>query len=286
MMKKKGVKFNTNLIYLAIVIIVILMFVFGRKGGEDVDVLEENLGLEERGSSGLEDSAGSGILEIETFPGDAEIFVDGVYSDKSSTTLYNILVGKHSVVIKKSGYEDFTVEVSIEAGKKSFLEARLLLSAVEKEAVTDITEGDVEVIEIVEEEEIVESVEEEAFVEKETLPGISEDVNTVNVGNKFILFYDFSENEFSDKRNFEQDTFSKRYNTYFVFTRINPINIKTINKNFADVKKEDCAGVTGQFEWLYSGQSLCVITKENQIVAVSGEWEDTENAELTWKLFD
>ena len=51
------------------------------------------------------------------------------------------------------------------------------------------------------------------------------------------------------------------------------------------MEKEDCVGIKGQFEWLYSGQSLCVITKENEIAAIGGVWDDTENAELTYKLF-
>jgi|TARA_B100001964_G_C14216702_1_gene593157 hypothetical protein len=270
-MKKKGTRFNNNLIYLAIVIIVILMLIFGRKGGEEIKDLEESLDLEK--------SMGSGFLEIETFPGDAEIFVDGVYSGKDSTTLYNIPGGKRSVVIKKSGYEDFTVEVSIEAGKKSFLEAHLILiPAEEQEEIRDVVEEKTEAIGISDEApEIKEIIEDE----KET----SKSEGMVNVGTKFLLYYDFSENEFADKRNFEQDAFSKKYKTYFVFTRFDPVNMKTIDKNINDVEKEDCAGIRDQFEWLYSGQSLCVITKENNIVAIGGEWEDTENAELIWKLF-
>jgi len=78
--------------------------------------------------------------------------------------------------------------------------------------------------------------------------------------------------------------FQKRYDTYFIFTRINPVNIKTIDKNIDEVEKEDCSSIKGQFEWLYSGQSLCIITKENKIAAIGGEWENTENAELTWKI--
>lgn len=247
-----------------IVILVILMFIFGKRGGEEIEVLEEELISEE--------SAGSGFLEIETFPGDAEIYVDRLYSGDSPTTLYNVPAGLRNIIIKKEGYEDFISDVSIGAGKKTFLEARLVL--------IPVAEEDVEIIGAIEEEaEVIEVVEEEIPAETPKAD------NMVNIGNKFLLYYDFSEGEFADKRNFEQDVFSKRYAKHLVFTRINPVNIKTIDKNIDDVEKVDCAGVKGQFEFLNSGQSLCVITKENNIVALGGTWDDTENAELKWKVF-
>lgn len=252
------------MIYLIIVIIVILMLVLGRKGGEEIEVLEENLGLEE--------GAGSGFLEIETMPDNAEIFLDDDYSGASPTTVYNVPAGQHNVVIKKEGYEDFVSEVSIEAGRKAFLEASLVLMPVteEKVEIIDIIEGDVEVIGFVEEEE--------------TLTETPEASNIINIGEKFLLYYDFSEKEFTDKRNFDQDIFSQRNTRHFVFTRINPANIKAVEKDIGDVEKEDCVGIRGQFEWLYSGQSLCIITKENNIVALGGTWYETKNTDLKWKV--
>ncbi len=260
-MERKKIKFSNNLIYLIIVVIAILMLVLG-KSGEDVDVLEENQGLEE--------STGSGFLDIETLPGGAEIFLDDSYNGLSPLTIYNIPAGIHNVVIKKEGYEDFVSEVSVEAGRKTFLEASLVLTKT----------GEVEIIETIEEAaEVIEIVEEEIPAETPK-PG-----NIVNIGEKFLLYYDFSEKEFTDKRNLEQDIFSQRYAKHLVFTRINPASIKTIDKGIDSVEKGDCIGVSGSFEYLYSGKSLCFITKENQIGALGGTWDDTENAELKWKLF-
>ena len=54
---------------------------------------------------------------------------------------------------------------------------------------------------------------------------------------------------------------------------------------FIIVEKEGCMGKKGQYEWLYSGQSLCVTTKEGQIAAIGGTWQETENTDLKWKLF-
>ena len=252
-MEKRKLKFNNYIFYLIIIIIVILILIFGTQRDKQTEVAEE-----------VEESVGSGFLEVQTFPSEAEIFIDDVYSGKSPVTLYNVPAGSHNVVIKKSGYEDFISGISIEAGKKFFLEARLTATSV-----------------VEEETEIIETDDEMGEEKEETL----EDINVINIGNKFLLYYDFSEGEFADKRNYEQDIFSKRYADHLVFTRLDIVNIKTIDKKIDDVEKDDCIGIRGQYEWLYSGQSLCVITKEGLIVTIGGTWEDTINAELSWKVF-
>jgi len=238
------------------------MLIFGRQGDEKAEIIENT------------DSTGSGFLEIEIFPGGGDIFIDNVHSGKSPTTLYNIPIGSYNVVVKKDGYEDFSKEVDVEAGRKTFVEGRLALMQVIEEQVTDIMDGDVEAIGII--EEVIE--------EEETLTEASEN-NTINIGSKFLLYYDFIDGKFEDKRNFEQDVFSKRFEKYLVFTRLYPVNIKTVGKGIDEIVKEDCLGIRGEFENLFSEESLCVITKENDIFAVGGYWENTENAELTYKLF-
>tara|TARA_Y100000310_G_scaffold342435_1_gene445701 strand:- start:11362 stop:12147 length:786 start_codon:yes stop_codon:yes gene_type:complete len=255
-------KSKSNLIYLAIAVIVILMLIFVRQGDDESEIIEE--------------SAGSGFIEIETFPGDGDIFVDGVYSGKSPITLYNIPIGLHNIVVKKEGYEDFSEEVDVEAGRKTFVEGRLVFKEVkiieDEPQAAQIIEDDVESIGIVEEEVIEEE------------PEASEG-NRVNIGSKLLAYYDFSEGEISDIRKFEHDIFSKRFKSYLVFTRLVPSNIKAINKGIDDIAEEDCIGIKGTFEYLYSWQSLCVITKEGTIAAIGGNWEETENAELKYKVF-
>ena len=252
MIKKKRKLKSSNIIFLIILIIIVLIFIFGRQTEEQVDITEE-----------IEESVGSGLLEIETFPGDAEVFMDNVFRGKSPLTLNNVPVGGHIIIVKKSGYEEFTIEVKIEAGKKIFLEADLdLIPTFEEEP--EIVEE--KVVEIIEEEEIAKEFE------------------IVNIGNKFLLYYDFSEREFIRNKQLSSDIFSKRYDEYLIFTRSNPVNIKAVEKSIDDVEKEDCTGIKGQFEYLYSNQSLCIITKENQIVVLGGNWETTENINLTWKI--
>jgi len=97
-------KLGRNILYLLIAVIIILMLIFGQRIGKDKVVVEE-----------VEESIGSGFLEIETFPGDADIYVDNENKGKSPTTLYNIPVGSHNIIIRKSGYEDFIREVEAPA---------------------------------------------------------------------------------------------------------------------------------------------------------------------------
>jgi len=262
MVKKKRKVTSNNIILFLVVVIIIIIIVFSiRQTGEQIETVEEEL---------IEESTGSGFIEIETLPSNAEIFMDDIYSGVSPITLYNIPVGPHNIVIKKEGYEDFTSEVSVEAGRKTFLEADLALIPIEEKT---------EIIEIVEEEI------EESSAEEETLTEGLKATGTVNIGKKILFYYDLSEEKFTDNKQVDSDIFSKRFNTYIVFTRYGPVNIKTIDKSIDNVKKEDCIDIKGQFEFLNSGKSLCVITKENQIVALGGTWESTENAELTWKLY-
>ena len=264
----KRLESKTSLIYLAIAVIVILMLIFGKRGGEEIETLEKELGLGE--------STGSGFLEVETFPSDADIYVDGILKGKSPDTLYSIPAGMHNIVIKKEGYGDYSIDVNVEAGKKAFVEADLAAEVKELEVP--------EVKEIIEETGPVENIEEE----KENIaqePSGLEGKNTINIGKKLQFYYDFSDGKFTDSSIIDSDVFSRRFDTYLVFTRFSPVNIKAINKKIESVNKEDCIGIKGTFEYLYSGRSLCIITKEGQIAAIGGYWVNTENANLSWKVF-
>ena len=244
------------------------MLIFGKSGREDIEILEKGLGLEE--------NAGSGFLEVETFPSNADIYVDGILKGKSPDTLYSIPAGMHNIAIKKEGYVDYDMDVNVEAGKKAFVEADLVAEVEEPEVP--------EVEEIIEETGPIENIEEE----KENIaqePSGLEGKNTINIGGKLQFYYDFSDGKFTDSSSTGSDVFSRRFGTYLVFTRFSPVNIKAINKKIENANKEDCIGAKGAFEYLHSGRSLCVITKENNVAAIGGYWENTENAELIWKLF-
>lgn len=214
----------------------------------------------------LEESIGSGFLVVETLPSDADIFIDNIFSGKSPLKLNNIIAGSHNIVIKKDNYEEYISEFTIEAGKKTLIEASLVLLPI-----------------IVEEVEMLQDLEEE--LEEETKPTLKLN-GVVNIGEKFVLYYDFSEGKFTENRQLDSDIFSKRFDAYIVFTRFDPINIKIIDKKIDDVKKEDCEDLRGQYELLYSEQTLCISTKEGETAAIGGKWDQTENAKLKWKLFN
>lgn len=225
----------------------------------------------------VEADEGSGFLVIETNPPNADIFFDNAYRDKSPVTLYNIKAGPHTIIIKKEDYEDSVNDVVIEAGKRSYLKVDLVQMIEEDKAE--------EKEEAVAEEEIGKGAVEEKPEALEEEIGTLKANGIVNIGNKFALYYDLSEGKFTENRQPDSDVFSKRFDKHIVFTRFEPAAIKAIEKGIDDVQKEDCIDARGQFEYLYSGKTLCAITKENEIAALGGIWEDTENAKLTWKLF-
>jgi len=206
---------------------------------------------------------GSGFLEIETSPADANIYLDNFFMGKSPETLRNVLAGTHTVVLKKAGYEDSIKEITIQPGKKSFL---------------DIDLNPIQEVEEKNEGEVLE-------IEEEIVTGTLESNGIVALGTKHLLFYDFNQARFTDHREEDSDIFSKRFPGHLVITRFSPVNIKVIDKEINSVTKEDCLDIYGQYEFLNSGQTLCVITKENKIVAMGGKWTTTEDAKLTWKSF-
>ncbi|MEK6949760.1 MAG: PEGA domain-containing protein, partial [Nanoarchaeota archaeon] len=178
----KRLEFKTGLIYLAIAVIVILMLIFGKNSREEIGTLENELGLGE--------SQGSGFLEVETFPSDADIYVDGILKGKSPDTLYNIPAGMHNIAIKKEGYGDYSVDVDVEAGKKAFIEADLA-ALVEEPEVPEVEEI---IEEAIEETKPIVAIEEEKIAEE---PESLEGKNIINIGKKLQFYYDFSDGKFT-----------------------------------------------------------------------------------------
>ena len=220
----------------------------------------------------VEEIKGSGFLVIETLPSNAEIFVDDVYKGVSPLTLNNVPVGEHKIAVKKEGYQNFIVKEKVEAGKRSFVnvDLDLILPAPSIEEKTEDKEIPAEA-----------TAEEEGKAE-----GGLKAYGTINIGESFLFYYDFSKEAFLYQRQVDSDTFSKRYAKHLTFTRLRTATIQTIDKGIADVKKDDCVDAKGQLAFLNSGQSLCVITIENEVAALGGSWDTTKNAVISWKMFD
>ncbi|MBL7147562.1 MAG: PEGA domain-containing protein [Nanoarchaeota archaeon] len=213
---------------------------------------------------GEEEEKGSGILVVNSVPADCDLFLDNENKGKTPLTLYGLEVGTHSILIKKYAYGDYESTVNIEAGKKTEINA--YLNEVKEEVIEEKqSEG-----------EKTEVVEEAVFGESE---------GTVNI-DSIIKYYDFSEKQFTDKLKANVDVFSRKYPTHLVFTRYSNVNIKVVDKNINEVLKEDCANIIGSLGFLYSGQTLCVNTKEGLTAAIGGTWEETSESTLTWKILD
>ena len=271
-------------IYTIIAVIIVLMLVFGQQKNKDAGA--EGNELQE---SGAAEDAGSGFIEVETSPKDADVFLDGANKGKSPLIIGNVPAGAHEILIKKDGYGELAKQIEVNAGRRTSVEAKLIIRIAEKEEIPEqIIPNEDEKLPIIPDEVAEMPAEkEEAAMQEETEAAQDGSSGKINLGVKFLLYYDFSSRKFEGMRPEEHDVFSKRYNDHLTFTRNNPAQMKVIDKNIADVEKEDCEGISGGYGQLASGQSVCVITKEGLVAAVGGSWlENTENVELRWKVFD
>ena len=69
-----------------------------------------------------------GALQIESDPPGAEVYIDGRKSGVTPVTLARIENGDHTVKVVRSGYDTWTNQVSIAAGRQSTIQARLSVS--------------------------------------------------------------------------------------------------------------------------------------------------------------
>lgn len=68
----------------------------------------------------------SGSVFIESIPAGADVFIDNQFKGLSPVLLSNITTGPHSVLIRLTGYSDFTQPIQINSGKSFPVIARLL----------------------------------------------------------------------------------------------------------------------------------------------------------------
>ena len=226
----------------------------------------------------VEEEKGSGILMVKSVPAEADVFLNNEFKGETPLTVYGAEVGSYNVLVKKEGYATYSAVVSVDAGKRAEVDA--YLSEITKIIIEEPKE------EKKAEEEAEEKEKSESDFEKEAEEQANEEnEKIISLGSGIVKYYDFSEEKFTDKLMTSADVFSKRYATHLAFTRYSNVNVKVVDKNIKDVKEEDCVNVLGSLGLLKSGQSLCVNTKEGLTAAIGGEWENTENAVLEWKMF-
>ncbi len=68
----------------------------------------------------------TGVLNIETNPADAEIFIDDLYNGNTNRAIPNISIGNYSLKITKNGYFDYREKVAIRHGLATIIIAPLI----------------------------------------------------------------------------------------------------------------------------------------------------------------
>jgi hypothetical protein len=66
-----------------------------------------------------------GKISVSTNPQGVDIYVDGKYMGKSPMTISNVVQGKHTVLLKKDGYNDVSTTVSVTADSQSSISKTL-----------------------------------------------------------------------------------------------------------------------------------------------------------------
>lgn len=210
-----------------------------------------------------EQAADTGILAVVSAPSQAHVYINSELKGETPLTLYNMPVGAYSVAIKKEGYVDFEKTVAVKVGRTEEVSAALAPLTTPK---------------AVEEKKTAQEI------TPEDMPALPAKLNTINISKSFIIYFDFDKELFTNIATPTPDIFSSRYDTYVYFTAISPANILLVNKQIKDVKKEDCTKSKDVVANVYSGQTLCVRTREGIIAAVGGSWTTTPS-ELEWVVF-
>ena len=87
-----------------------------------------------------EPPTGTGTLKIESVPGSAKVYIDGVYKGETPSsgylTISNLAAGDHNLKVTKSGYKDWIGVVTIPSGSTKY-EAVILESIVSTSAIID-----------------------------------------------------------------------------------------------------------------------------------------------------
>ncbi len=68
----------------------------------------------------------TGLIGITSTPAGATVLLDNVNKGMTPVTLGNVVAGKHTVILQKTGYTDYNTEITVQAGKTSSISAVLV----------------------------------------------------------------------------------------------------------------------------------------------------------------
>jgi len=63
----------------------------------------------------------TGSLQVVTTPGGADLYIGTIYYGKTSITIGSLATGTHAILIRETGYDDLTGNITIEPGKTTYL---------------------------------------------------------------------------------------------------------------------------------------------------------------------
>jgi hypothetical protein len=78
----------------------------------------------------------NGTIYVESNPSAASAYIRSEYKGKTPLTIYNITPGTYTVLVQKSGYQDWSDRVTVTAGNRTYVYARLTVAGSDTTAVT------------------------------------------------------------------------------------------------------------------------------------------------------
>ncbi len=72
---------------------------------------------------------GTGSLTVTSTPSQATVYVDGVYRGTTPLTLTGVSIGIHQIRVTKSGYQDYSMSISVFKGKTATLTAKMVIGS-------------------------------------------------------------------------------------------------------------------------------------------------------------
>ncbi len=67
-----------------------------------------------------------GSIQVISSPGGADLYIDGIYRGVTATTVGNLIAGDHNVLLKLSGYRDYTETVTVTSGRVTIVKPNLI----------------------------------------------------------------------------------------------------------------------------------------------------------------
>ena len=243
---------SKNLLSAMIFLMTISLFIFGCKAEEKEPVAVTS-----------DEIADSGLLVVESSPSFAQVYVGEEFKGDTPVTLYNLPVGKYDIKVKKDGYADFETTATVRVGMTEEVDAEL----------TPLTPSTlVQEKKAIEEKPIIDAV-------TKNLPADMPKPSKINLSS-FAMYYDFDKMQFTELRTDGSDLYSKKYQDNIEFVTLVPAKLHIVNKPIKDILKEDCIFSETGFGRLLLGQTLCVKTGFDNVVAIGGNWQTSGELEL------